>query len=160
MESCSKPKSLGLLKPHPLDVQQQTNADIGLTQIPLARLCDSATALLLVLLQHTNLLQRLHDFAVDAAAGIDVVRRTTAPVASRAVDFSESSYTNGLAEVDCNETLSAIDPDFQHLGIPTMTRNRSSSNIEPIDRLRGELLRRTELDGINPTGDREFALER
>jgi len=60
----------------------QETSKVRLTQIPLTRLCDSASSLLLILLQHTDLLEGLHDLAVDTSTSIDVVRWTTASVAS------------------------------------------------------------------------------
>jgi hypothetical protein len=42
-------------------------------QVTLTGLCDAAATLVLVLLEHTDLLESLHDFAVDGAGGIDVV---------------------------------------------------------------------------------------
>ncbi len=60
----------------------QKSGRVRLTQIPLTRLCDSASSLLLILLQHTDLLEGLHDLAVDTSTSIDVVRWTTASVAS------------------------------------------------------------------------------
>ena len=57
-------------------------------QIPLAGLSDAAATLLLILLQNTNLLQSLHDLAVNAAASIDVLRGARATVLGGAVDLS------------------------------------------------------------------------
>lgn len=57
-------------------------------KIPLAGLCDAASALLLILLQHANLLQRLHHFPIDTARGIDVVAGAGATVLGATVDLS------------------------------------------------------------------------
>ena len=46
-------------------------------QITLAGLSDAAATLVLVLLENTNLLEGLHDLALDGAGGIDVVRGRT-----------------------------------------------------------------------------------
>ena len=69
-------------------------------QISLADLRDASPAFLLVLLEHTDLLQRLHDLAVDRARGIDVVRRPRAAVLGAAVDFAHAADADGLAHVD------------------------------------------------------------
>jgi hypothetical protein len=42
-------------------------------QISLSALRDAATTLVLIALENTDLLQRLHDLPVDGSAGIDVV---------------------------------------------------------------------------------------
>ena len=136
----------------------QETSKVRLTQIPLTRLCDSASSLLLILLQHTDLLEGLHDLAVDTSTSIDVVRWTTASVASWAVNLSESSYTDGLAEVDWRKLGSAIAIGVLDSAIPTMARDWSGSDIEPIDRLRWKLLGWAKLDGINPTGNWQFTL--
>ena len=56
-------------------------------QVSLAGLGDAAAAPLLVLLENVDLLQSLHDLAVDAAAGINVLRRPGAAVLGGAVHF-------------------------------------------------------------------------
>ena len=81
-------------------------------QIPLSALRYPSSASILVLLQHANLLERLHNLAVDATAGIDMVTGTTAGVLPVAVHFPQTSYADGLAEVD-------------------MSRHRCGSDVEP-----------------------------
>lgn len=49
-------------------------------QITLAGLCDAAATLVLILLKDTDLLESLHNLAVDGAGGIDVVGGTRATV--------------------------------------------------------------------------------
>jgi hypothetical protein len=49
-------------------------------QIPLSTLRDPSSALILILLEHANLLKRLHDLAINAAGGVDVVRGAGAAV--------------------------------------------------------------------------------
>jgi hypothetical protein len=48
------------------------------------------------------------------------------------VDFAETTNTDGFAEVD-------------------VAGDRGGADVEPVDRLRRELLRWAGLDGINPT---------
>lgn len=69
-------------------------------QISLSTLGDASSSLVLILLQDTDLLKGLHDFAVDAARGINVVGWARATVACAAVDFAETADTYGFAEVD------------------------------------------------------------
>ena len=69
-------------------------------QIPPPPLTNPPPTLLLIHLQHANLLQTLHHFAIDAAARIDVVGRAGAAVSSRAVDFAHAAYADGFAQVD------------------------------------------------------------
>jgi hypothetical protein len=69
-------------------------------QISLPALRNAPATLVLVLLQHANLLKRLHDFAVYGAGGIDVVGRAGSAVLGAAVDFAEAADTNGFADVD------------------------------------------------------------
>jgi hypothetical protein len=69
-------------------------------QISLTGLCDATTALLLILLQHTDLLERLHDLAVNGAGSVDVMVRPRAPVLGGAVDFPQAADADVLAEVD------------------------------------------------------------
>jgi len=66
-------------------------------QITLAGLCDAAATLVLVVLNDTNLLKRLHDLAVDGAGGVDVVRGAGAAVLGGSVDLAETADTDGLA---------------------------------------------------------------
>jgi hypothetical protein len=109
------------------------NSGLGNTvQITLSALCDAAASLILILLQDANLLESLHDLAVYASGSIDVVGWAGATVAGRAVGFAHATNTDSLSEVD-------------------MTSNRSGTNVEPIDRLRWELLRWASLDSVNPT---------
>ncbi len=101
-------------------------------QITLASLGDAAAALVLVLLKDTNLLERLHDLAVDGAGGIDVVRRSGAAVLGGTVDLAETADTNSLAEVD-------------------VAGDGGGADVVPVNVLGRELAGRTSLDGINPT---------
>lgn len=100
-------------------------------QISLASLRDATATLLLVLFEHANLLQGLHDLAVDTTGGVDVPRGPVAAVLGRAVDLAEAADTDRLAEVD-------------------VARDRCGACVEPVDVLRGEFLGRSGLDGINP----------
>ncbi len=101
-------------------------------QITLAGLGDAAATLVLVLLKDTNLLEGLHDLAVDGARGVDVLGGARAAVLGGAVDLAEAADTNGLAEVD-------------------VAGNGGGTDVEPVNVLRRELLGRAGLDGINPT---------
>lgn len=100
-------------------------------QITLARLCDAAATLLLVLLEDVDLLQSLHDLAVDAAAAGNVVRGARATVLGDTVHLPQTADTDGLAEVD-------------------MAGNRGGADVEPVDVLGRELLGDSSLDGVNP----------
>lgn len=66
-------------------------------QVTLARLCDAAATLVLVLLKDTNLLKSLHDLAINGARGVDVVRGAGAAVLGGSVDLAEAAYTDSLA---------------------------------------------------------------
>jgi hypothetical protein len=101
-------------------------------QISLASLSDAASALVLVVLENANLLQRLHDLAVDASRGIDVLGWPDAAVLGRAVELSHAADADCLAEVD-------------------VARDRGGADVEPVDVLRRELLGGSRLDGVNPT---------
>lgn len=61
---------------------------------------DAASTLLLILLQHTDLLERLDNLPVNGSRGVDVVRGPRAAVLLRTVDFAQTADTDGLAEVD------------------------------------------------------------
>jgi hypothetical protein len=100
-------------------------------QITLARLCDAAATLLLVLLEDVDLLQSLHDLAVDAAAAVNVVRGAGTTVLGNTVNLPQAANTDGLPEVD-------------------VAGNGGGADVEPVDLLRRELLGDTSLDGINP----------
>ena len=101
-------------------------------QITLASLGDAAAALLLVLLQDANLLERLHDLAVDGAGGVDVLGGPAAAVLGGAVDLAEAADTDGLAEVD-------------------VASDGRGADVEPVNVLGGELLGGAGLDGVDPT---------
>lgn len=101
-------------------------------QITLAGLGDAAATLVLVLLKDTNLLEGLHDLAVDGARGVDVLGGARAAVLGGAVDLAEAADTNSLAEVD-------------------VAGDGGGTDVEPVNVLRRELLGRAGLDGINPT---------
>lgn len=66
-------------------------------QVTLAGLCDAAAALVLVLLKDTNLLEGLHDLAVDGAGGVNVVGGAGTAVLGGSVDLAETADTNSLA---------------------------------------------------------------
>ena len=66
-------------------------------QIPLAALSDATASLLLVLLKNANLLEGLHDLAVDGAGGVDVVRGPRAAVLRGAVNLAQTTDADGLA---------------------------------------------------------------
>jgi hypothetical protein len=83
-------------------------------QITLSTLGDATASLLLVLLQNTNFLKSLHNLAVYASAGIDMVGWAGATVAGGAVDFAKAADTDGFAEID-------------------VTGDSGSANIEPVD---------------------------
>ena len=100
-------------------------------QIALSGLGDAATALLLVNLNDANLLERLHNLAVDAARGVHVVAGAHAAVLGRAVQLPQAADADRLAEVD-------------------VARDRGGADVEPVDILRRQLLGGTRLDGINP----------
>lgn len=57
-------------------------------QIPLATLCNPPPSLLLVLLQHANLLQGLHHFPVHTSTCVYVVTGSRSAVLGAAVDFA------------------------------------------------------------------------
>ena len=69
-------------------------------QISLPRLRDSPASLVFVLLQDTDLLQRLHDLAIHGPAGIDVMGGTGASILLRAVEFPKTADTDSLSEVN------------------------------------------------------------
>lgn len=64
------------------------------------------------MLEHTNLLQRLHHLPIDAAAGIDVVRRPRAAVLLAAVRFPQPAYPDRLAQVhvSCHGRRARVEP--------------------------------------------------
>lgn len=101
-------------------------------QITLAGLGDASATLLLVLLENTNLLEGLHDLAVDGAGGVDVLGGARATVDGSAVDLAEAADTDGLAEVD-------------------VAGDGGGADVEPVNVLGRKLLGDTSLDGVNPT---------
>ena len=101
-------------------------------KITLAGLSDAAATLLLILLEDTDLLQGLHDLAVDGAGGGDVVGRSHAAVLGGTVDLAQTANTDGLAEVD-------------------VAGDGGGADVEPVDVDRGKLLGGASLDGVNPT---------
>lgn len=107
-------------------------------QITLARLGDAAATLLLVLLEHTDLLKRLHDLAVDGARGIGVVRGAEAPVLGGAVDLAETANADSLPHVD-------------------VAGNGGGTDVEPVNVLRRQLLGAAGLDSVNPTCQRTWS---
>jgi hypothetical protein len=95
-------------------------------------LSDPPTSLLLILFKYTNLLKCLHDLAIDTSTSIDVVGWARATVTGGAVDFAKTTNTNGFSEID-------------------VTGDRSSTDVEPVNGLRWELLGWASLDSVNPT---------
>lgn len=106
-------------------------------QISGTGLSDSSAALasgvliLIDLLNDTELLEGLDDLAVNGAGGIDVVVWSRASVLGAAVDLAEAANTDGLAEID-------------------VSGNRGGADVEPVGRLRGQLVAVRGLDGVNP----------
>jgi hypothetical protein len=98
----------------------------------LSTLCNPTTSLLLVLLQNTDLLKSLHNFAVYTSAGINMVGWTGTTVAGGSVSLSKTTDTDGFAEVN-------------------VTGDGSSPNVKPVNGLGRKLLRGASLNGINPT---------
>lgn len=101
-------------------------------QITLAGLGDAAATLVLVLLKDADLLEGLHDLAVDGAGGVDVVGGGVAAVLGGTVDLAETADTDGLSEVD-------------------VAGDGGGADVEPVNVLGRELLGGTGLDGVNPT---------
>jgi hypothetical protein len=106
-------------------------------QITLAGLGNAAATLVLVLLEHADLLEGLHDLAVDGAGGVGVVRGARAAVLGGAavvsiqfvlmrnrvipVDLPQAADTDGLAHVD-------------------VARDGSGADVEPVNVLGRQLL--------------------
>jgi hypothetical protein len=90
-------------------------------QVTLAGLCDAAATLVLVLLEHTDLLEGLHDLAVDGTGSVNVVRGAHAAVLGGAVGLAEAADTDGLAHVD-------------------VAGDGGGADVEPVDVLGRELL--------------------
>ncbi len=101
-------------------------------KITLTLLGDAAAALLLIALEDLDLLKGLHDLAIDAAAGLNVVGRARAAVLGAAVHPAETANTDGLAHVD-------------------VAGDGGGADVEPVDVLGGHLLGGAGLDGIDPT---------
>lgn len=101
-------------------------------QITLTGLGDATATLVLVLLKDTDLLEGLHDLAVDGARGIDVLGGAGTAVLGGTVDLAETADTDGLAEVD-------------------VAGDGGGADVEPVNVLGRELLGGTGLDGVNPT---------
>ena len=114
-------------------------------QISGTRLGDSSATLasgvviLIDLLNNTELLKSLNDLAVDGAGGIDVVVWSRASVLGAAVDLAETADTDGLAEVD-------------------VAGDGSGADVEPVGRLRGQLVAVRGLDGVDPAWNRKSVL--
>lgn len=105
-------------------------------QVSLAGLGDPAATLLLVLLEDANLLESLHDLAVDAAAGVDVLRRARSPVLGRAVHLPQPADTDRLAQVD-------------------VAGDGGGTDVEPVSVLRWQLLSVAGLDRVDPAFTRD-----
>lgn len=84
------------------------------------------------MLQDADLLEGLHDLAVNGARGIDVLGGARATVLGSAVDLAETANADGLAGVD-------------------EAGDGGSADVVPVRVLRRHLLGGTGLDGINPT---------
>lgn len=69
-------------------------------QITLTGLGNPAAALLLILLENPNLLEGLHDLAVNGAGSIDVVRRARTTVLGATVHLPQAADTDSLAHID------------------------------------------------------------
>lgn len=108
-------------------------------QIPLTGLGDATATLLLVLLEDTNLLESLEDLAVDTTGGVNVVGGTRATVFRGAVDLSETTDTDGLAEVD-------------------VTGDSGGADVEPVSVLGRELVGSGGLDSVNPSRNGKLSL--
>lgn len=100
-------------------------------QITLTLLGDATTTLEAVL-NDTDLLESLEDLAVDGAGGVDVVAGARATVLLSSVDLAETTDTDRLAHVD-------------------VAGDGGSTNVEPVHRLRRELLVVAGLDSVNPS---------
>lgn len=100
-------------------------------QITLAGLGDAAAALLLVVLDNANLLERLQDLAVDGARGVDVLAGAAAPVLGSAVDLAEAADADRLPEVD-------------------VAGDRGGAHVVPVNVLGRQLLGVAGLDGVDP----------
>ena len=101
-------------------------------QITLAGLGDAAATLLLILLEDANLLEGLHDLAVDGAGGVDVLAGARAAVLGGAVDLAEAANTDSLAQVD-------------------VAGDGGGADVVPVNVLGRELLGDASLDGVDPT---------
>ena len=69
-------------------------------KIPLPTLRDPPSPFILILLQHANLLQRLHHLAIDAPARIDMVGWARAAVLGAPVGFAQAAHPDSFTEVD------------------------------------------------------------
>ena len=69
-------------------------------QIPLPTLRDPPSPLLLILLHHPNILQRLHHFPIHTPARIYMVRRSRAAVLSAAMHLAQTAHADRFAEID------------------------------------------------------------
>lgn len=105
---------------------------IRTVQITLAGLGDAAATLLLVVLQDADLLEGLHDLAVDGAGGVDVLGGARAAVLGGAVDLAEAADADGLAGVD-------------------EAGDGGGADVVPVRVLGRHLLGGTGLDGVDPT---------
>jgi hypothetical protein len=109
-------------------------------QVTLAGLCDAAATLVLVLLKDTNLLESLHDLAVDGAGGVNVVGRARAAVLGGSVDLAEAAYTDSLAlfhsSVSCF-CIRCLEIFAYHVDV---TGDGSGTDVEPVDVLGRELI--------------------
>ena len=57
----------------PTSTRAQTGNQRLTIQITLTTLCDASPTLVLVVLEHADLLKRLHNLPIDTAAGVDMV---------------------------------------------------------------------------------------
>lgn len=78
-------------------------------QIPLTALCDATATLVIVLLQHADLLQRLAHLAVYRAGSVNMVGGAHAAVLLAAVDLAQAADADGLAHVDVARYTSGAD---------------------------------------------------
>lgn len=69
-------------------------------KISLARLGNSASSFLFILLNNTNLLEGLHNLAVNRAGGIDVLGGAGATILGASVNLPEATDTDSFAKVN------------------------------------------------------------
>jgi hypothetical protein len=109
-------------------------------QVTLAGLCDAAATLVLVLLKDTNLLESLHDLAVNGAGGVNVVGGARAAVLGGSVNLAETAYTDSLALLHSSVSFPCIrcfEGFAYHVDV---AGDGSGADVEPVDVLGRELI--------------------